>query len=64
MSKTLVTWTVVSGIVLAVLGLWAISEEPGRRAAESSIFSEGRETEPPAPSEVPPGGFDPGKWAP
>jgi hypothetical protein len=64
MSKTLAAWTVVFGILLAVLGLWAISEEPGRRAAESSIFSEGRETEPPPPSEAPTGGFDPGKWAP
>jgi hypothetical protein len=64
MSKTLAAWTVVFGILVAVLGLWAISEEPGRRAADPSIFSEGRETGPPPPSEAPTGGFDPGKWAP
>ena len=64
MSKTLAVWAVVFGILLAVLGLWAISEEPGRRAADSSIFSEGRETEPPTSSEAPTDTFDPGKWAP
>lgn len=64
MSKTLAAWTVVFGILLAVLGLWAISGEPGRRTADPSISSEGRETGPPPSSEAPTGGLDPGKWAP
>ena len=62
MSKTRVVWLVVIGVLIAVLGLWEITAESGRRSAATSIFTERPEPElalPPAEAEINPADREP-----
>ena len=52
MSKAVVVWLVALGVLVAVLGLWEITAESGRRSATTSTFTESPEAEPLAPAEA------------
>ena len=64
MSKALALWTIAVALLLAMLGLWVITGETGRRTSEP-VMTESREAEPdPPPIAGPMDLLDSPHWAP